>query len=101
MKRGGEIAVEVATGREVAGGVVFGGKGPLAMEAFVEIVPLEAPEGEPLKLELDAFTKAVRGEGPVLVPGEEGRQALDVALRVMAAIERSLPAMTAPVGAGA
>ena len=77
------------------------GKGPLAMESFVEIIPLEAPEGEPLKLELDAFTKAVRGEGPVLVPGEAGRQALEVALRVMAAIERSLPAMTAPVGARA
>ena len=77
------------------------GRGPLAMEAFVEVVPLEAPEGEPLKLELDAFSKAVRGEGPVLVPGAEGRQALDVALRVMAAIERSLPAMTAPAHARA
>ena len=77
------------------------GKGPLAMEAFVEMVPLDAPEGEPLKLELDAFVRAVRGEGPVLVPGEEGRQALDVALRVMTAIERSLPAMTAPAGARA
>ena len=77
------------------------GKGPLAMDAFVEKIPLEAPEGEPLKLELDAFIRAVQGTGPVLVPGAEGRQALDVALRVMSAIEHGHPSLTGSAGGSA
>jgi len=72
-------------------------KGPVALDAFVERIPLEAPEGEPLKLEFDAWLHALRGEGPLLVSGYAGRQALDVALRVMGEIERTLPAVTAPV----
>jgi predicted dehydrogenase len=40
-------------------------KGPLALEAFVERIPLEAPEGEPLRLEFESFVAAVRGEQPV------------------------------------
>ena len=31
-----------------------------------------APEGEPLRLEFESFVAAVRGEGPVVVTGEEG-----------------------------
>ena len=77
------------------------GKGPLAMDAFVEMIPLEAPEGEPLKLELDAFMRAVQGTGPVLVPGAEGRQALEVALRVMAAIERGRESLAGSAGSRA
>ena len=72
-------------------------KGPVALDAFVERIPLEAPEGEPLKLEFDAWLRALRGEGPLLVSGHAGRQALDVALRVMGEIERTMPAVTAPV----
>jgi predicted dehydrogenase len=61
------------------------------LEAFVERVPLEAPEGEPLRLELESFLSALRGEGPVAVTGEEGRDALEVALRIVKDIERSFP----------
>ena len=39
-------------------------KAPLALESFVERIPLEAPEGEPLRLEFESFVAAVRGEQP-------------------------------------
>ena len=74
-------------------------KGPLALEAFVERIPLEAPEGEPLRLEFESFLAALRGEQPVTVTGEDGREALDVALRIVKEIERTLPAL-AGTGAG-
>jgi predicted dehydrogenase len=61
------------------------------LEAYVERVPLEAPEGEPLKLELESFAAALRGEAPVAVTGRAGRDALAVALRIVADIERSRP----------
>ena len=76
-------------------------KGPVAMDAFVERVPLEAPEGEPLKLEFESWLAALRGAGPLLVTGRAGRQALDVALRVMREIERMMPAVPVPVVPGA
>ncbi len=74
------------------------------LEAFVERMPLEAPEGEPLKLELENFVSALRGESKVAVSGEEGRDALAVALRIIRDIERALPGVPAlwtGVGPGA
>ncbi|MBK8249324.1 MAG: Gfo/Idh/MocA family oxidoreductase [Gemmatimonadetes bacterium] len=68
---------------------------PQQLEAFVERIPLVAPEGEPLRLELQAFVDAVRGAAPVPVSGRDGRDALAVALRIMAEIERSTPALAA------
>jgi len=68
-------------------------KAPLAIEAFVERVPLEAPDGEPLRLEFESFVAAVRGESDVAVSGEAGREALAVALRIMGEIERTLPGL--------
>jgi len=68
-------------------------KGPLALEAFVERIPLDAPEGEPLRLEFGSFVAAVRGEHPVVVSGMDGREALAVALRIVKEIERTLPSL--------
>ena len=65
---------------------------PLALEQFVERIPLEADEGEPLRLEFESFLAAVRGEAPVAVSGEAGREALAVALQIVSDIERTLPA---------
>ena len=65
---------------------------PLALEQFVERIPLEAEDGEPLRLEFESFLAAVRGEGPVAVTGEEGRDALAVALQIVSDIERTMPA---------
>src|SRR6202034_1098671 len=68
---------------------------PIEIDAFVERVPLDAAEGEPLKLELESFAAAVRGEQPVTVTGEDGRDALAIALRIVGEIERQLLVATA------
>jgi predicted dehydrogenase len=65
----------------------------LDMAKVVDRVKLEAPEGEPLKLELESFVAALNGKGPVVVSGEDGRTALAVALKIVAEIERTLPAL--------
>ena len=72
-------------------------KAPLALEAFVERVALDAPEGEPLRLELESFIAAVQGRSPLVVSGDDGREALAVALRINREIERTLPSLA---GAG-
>jgi predicted dehydrogenase len=74
-------------------------KSPLALEAFVERVALDAPQEEPLKLELASFAAAVRGEQPVAVSGEDGREALAVAHRIMRDIERTMPTLSGALGA--
>jgi predicted dehydrogenase len=66
---------------------------PLVLEQFVERIPLEAEDGEPLRLEFESFLAAVRGEAPVAVSGSAGRDALAVALHIVSEIERSLPAL--------
>jgi predicted dehydrogenase len=64
-----------------------------ALESLVERITVEAPEGEPLRLELEAFVKAVAGEGEIPVTGADGREALAVALNIVRDIERSLPSL--------
>ena len=59
-----------------------------SLEQFVEPVPLFAPEGEPLRLELDSFVAAIKGEQPVVVTGAAGREALSTALRIVTDIDR-------------
>jgi len=63
--------------------------GATRIEDIVEHVRLEAPEAEPLKLELESFLRAVRGEGDVVVTGAAGLQALALAYRVADAIQAS------------
>jgi predicted dehydrogenase len=64
---------------------------PLALEQFVERIPLEAEDGDALTLEFESFLAGVRGEAPIPVTGEAGREALAVALQIVADIERALP----------
>lgn len=52
----------------------------------VERIELAAPEADALSLELQSFVHAVRGEREVVVRGEEGRAALELALRVADAV---------------
>lgn len=47
---------------------------------------LEVPVGEPLRLELEAFLRAVRERSEPEVPARDGRAALAVALEILAAI---------------
>jgi len=44
---------------------------------------------------LEAFVNAVAGEAPIAVTGEDGREALAVALTIVRDIERSLPTLAA------
>ncbi len=73
--------------------------GPVNITDYVDRIKLTAPEGEPLRLEFDSFVAAVRGESPVVVTGEDGRRALAVALRIVAEIERTRPALTGEAAA--
>ncbi|MFN2397114.1 MAG: Gfo/Idh/MocA family protein [Gemmatimonadaceae bacterium] len=69
-------------------------KAPQELDSFVERVPLEAEEGEPLRLEFTSFVAAVQGREQVSVSGEDGREALAVALRIASEIERTLPSLS-------
>jgi predicted dehydrogenase len=55
---------------------------------FVEHVSLRGDGAEPLRLELQAFARAVRREAAVPVSAEEGRMALSIALDIVERIER-------------
>jgi len=65
------------------------GLGATRIDDIVEAVQLEAPEAEPLRLELESFLRAVRGEGEVVVSGAAGAQALTLAWRVAEAVHAS------------
>ncbi|MFL5595701.1 MAG: Gfo/Idh/MocA family oxidoreductase [Gemmatimonadaceae bacterium] len=66
---------------------------PADITAYVDRIKLDAPEGEPLKLELESFIAALNGSGAIVVSGQEGRQALGVALRIVKEIELTLPSL--------
>jgi len=66
------------------------------LEQIVEHVGLEAPEAEPLSLELESFLRAVRGEEEVVVSGAAGAQALALACRVADAVQTSPLAAARP-----
>jgi predicted dehydrogenase len=65
------------------------GLGATRIEDIVEAVQLEAPEAEPLRLELESFLRAVRGEEEVVVSGAAGARALSLAWRVAEAVHAS------------
>ncbi|MFQ5689578.1 MAG: Gfo/Idh/MocA family oxidoreductase [Gemmatimonadota bacterium] len=59
----------------------------LALEDIVERVGLEGDGTEPLRLELESYVRAVRGERSSVVPAVEARAALEVALRITREVE--------------
>ena len=73
---------------------------PLDFSQFVERVELTAPAGEPLRLEFESFARALTGEAPPVVTGEDGRRALEVALQIVREIERTLPQLAGSVKGG-
>ena len=94
----GDVDLSRVAALAAAGGAPAG---PLDLSLFVERVPLEAPEGEPLRLEFESFAAAIRGEAPPAVSGADGREALEVALRIVGEIERTLPALRGTPAASA
>jgi predicted dehydrogenase len=65
------------------------------LEDIVERITFEGPEADALRLELQSFVHAVRGERETVVSGVEGRAALKLALQVVEAVNRS-PLMPQP-----
>ncbi|MDP7062289.1 MAG: Gfo/Idh/MocA family oxidoreductase [Planctomycetota bacterium] len=55
--------------------------------SLLDVEELELDDDEPLRAELEAFVAAVRGQREVAVSGEAGRNAVDVAFQIMAALE--------------
>lgn len=66
-------------------------KNPQPIEKLVERHKLKAPEGEPLRLEHESFIAAIQGKSSVVVTGEDGRDALTVALRIVGEVDRAQP----------
>lgn len=64
--------------------------GPAALLGLVDRVELRGDGAEPLRAELEAWVRAVRGEAPLVVSGRDGRQALGVALDIMGRIEHDV-----------
>ncbi|MEW5928392.1 MAG: Gfo/Idh/MocA family oxidoreductase [Gemmatimonadota bacterium] len=64
--------------------------GPAALLGMVDRVELRGDGAEPLRAELEAWVRAVRGEAPLVVSGRDGRQALAVALEIMGRIEHDV-----------
>jgi len=63
--------------------------------------PLRIQKDEPLKVELESFVRAVTQRTTPVVSGRDGREALRVALEVVAAMERSMQRLTGQAPRGA
>ena len=61
---------------------------PLAAAEGIQRARLTVEPGEPLTLELRAFLRSLRGEGEGAAPGRAGREALEVAAAVRAAMKQ-------------
>ena len=93
FQRSGYISLDLAKGtgeflRMKKGATLpEGDLSPLSLMNVVERIELKGDGAEPLRAELESWVAAVRGEGPLVVSGEDGRDALAIALRVMDSIE--------------
>lgn len=63
--------------------------GDRSLRDVVERVPIHGDGREPLRLELESFVDALRGDDARIVSAREGRDALEIALRITRQIERS------------
>jgi predicted dehydrogenase len=93
FQRSGYVSLDLATGtgeflRLKKGATLPDAElGPAALLGLVERIPLRGDGKEPLRAELEAWVAALRGEAPLVVSGEDGRDALAVALRIMDRID--------------
>jgi predicted dehydrogenase len=60
------------------------------LEGLVERIELRGDGKEPLGAELESFLAAVQGRGELVVSGEDGRRALDVALTIVERIQANV-----------
>ncbi|MGH7230974.1 MAG: Gfo/Idh/MocA family protein, partial [Nitrospiraceae bacterium] len=68
-------------------GAIFRRRAGRGARLEIEMQPVQTVDEEPLKLELEAFLHAAATGTPPLVTGEDGAAALDLAHRVLEAIE--------------
>jgi predicted dehydrogenase len=94
FQRSGYISLDLSNGAgeflRLKPGLAFAPGLPLGgarLEDIVERIPLVGDGKEPLRCELERFVAAVAGEAPVAVSGADGREALAVALEIIARIE--------------
>ncbi|MDB4948717.1 MAG: oxidoreductase domain protein [Gemmatimonadetes bacterium] len=102
FQRSGYISLDLATGTgeflrlKKGASLPEGDFSLLSIANVVERVALKGDGMEPLRAELQSWVAAVRGEGPLVVSGAAGREALAVALRIMGSIESHAAAGLAP-----
>jgi predicted dehydrogenase len=100
FQRNGYMSLDLAEGSgefyELRGDVDLArvAREPAGLESFVTIHRLDAPEGEPLRLEFANFIAAVSGHAPPAVSGEDGRNALDLAMRIVGEIRDNSAELT-------
>jgi predicted dehydrogenase len=93
FQRSGYVSLDLAQGRgeflRLKQGATLpeGDVSLLSLMNVVERVELKGDATEPLRAELEAWVAALRGEGPLVVSGRDGRDALAVALRIMEKID--------------
>jgi predicted dehydrogenase len=93
FQRSGYISLDLAAGtgeflRLKQGATLPEGEvSMLSLLGIVERIELKGDGAEPLRAELEAWVAALRGEGPLVVSGRDGRDALAVALRILEKIE--------------
>ncbi|HET6231177.1 MAG TPA: Gfo/Idh/MocA family oxidoreductase [Longimicrobiaceae bacterium] len=98
FQKSGYISLDLATGTGEFLRLKKGATMPegdfslLSLMSIVERVELKGDGAEPLRAELEAWSAAVRGTGPLVVSGEDGRDALAIALEIMNRIEQSAAA---------
>ncbi len=101
FQRSGYISLDLATGKGEFLRLKKGATMPegdfslLSLASIVERIELSGDGVEPLRAEQEAFVSAVRGDGPLVVSGENGRDALAVALQIMGSMERHAAAALA------
>jgi predicted dehydrogenase len=100
FQRSGYISLDLAKGtgeflRLKPGATLPEDMSMLSLMSVVERIELAAEPVEPLRAELEAWVAAIRGEGPLVVSGADGRDALAVALQIMERIETHAAAQPA------
>jgi predicted dehydrogenase len=97
FQESGYLSVDLAAGtgeflRLREGAVLASGEAmQLGLAGLVERVEFAGDGKEPLRAELESFLAAVRGECAVVVSGEDGRRALEVALEIVDRIQAHVP----------
>ncbi|HEU4456867.1 MAG TPA: Gfo/Idh/MocA family oxidoreductase [Longimicrobium sp.] len=93
FQRSGYVSLDLAAGKGEFLRLKKGATMPegdvslLSLMNIVERIELVSDGQEPLRAELEAWVGALRGERPLVVSGRDGRDALEVALRIMQKIE--------------